>query len=408
MRFIRPLTTVTALALAMACAIAARAADDLPAPPPPSKTLPVASAPASSASRSLPSLDPPKPAPPAACVTRPLTGPGWPRTRAGALTAQLWPNGSNLKIWFNTNDERIVKYILDDFHTYIEPYVNLTVTRVYDPRQAQIRVGFVRSPAPGSGHWSQIGNMALLVPYPQMTANLDLGPESPRDEWTRVGLHEIFGHGIGLQHNISIPDPAHRIDKDAHIRWLMQTQGWSYQQAKAQDDEVSATALHPASRVDYDSYMQYPVPAVADRKGKGIGWINVPSEGDRQSLMAFYPGRTPAPGTTPPPPGTPPPASGPPTIRATHRAGSTWAGTLTLDAQKLVTLKVRVIDVRPAPAPQVVVSAIGSPAPGLKLAMAAGEDGAFSGRFRAGPGLYGVAVWFEAAGTFDFEVQADR
>lgn len=263
---------LAALALLCGCAMQPAFAQDLPAPAVPSKALPAA-APATSAT--------PEPGP-APCVARPLTTPG---TRAGAVRSSLWPNGTTLRIYFHGGDERVITRILADWRAGWGADANLALVRVADFRQSDIRCTFQR----GGGNWSLIGVGARTVPAGP-TMNLDVGPETPPEEIRRLGEHEI-GHAIGLQHNMSLPDPTRRLDKAAMVRYYQQTQGWSYQQAAAQVQEVAATTLHPKSVVDFDSIMQYAVPAFADRQGIGVGWITDLSPGDRASIRAFYPRR---------------------------------------------------------------------------------------------------------------------
>lgn len=399
----REILLIAVLVLGSPSLPAALAQNGLPAPAPPSKTLPVASAPAAP---SLPSLDPPKPAPlaaPAPCIARPLTGP---RPRAGAQTSKLWPNGSTLRVYFSGGDERVIAQLLPLWERGWGADANLKLVRSYDINQSDVRFGFQR----GGGNYSLLGTDARLYPG-QLTGNLDIGPETPPEEIRRLWLHE-GGHGLlAFDHNMSLPDATHRLIKEMMVAYYQQTQGWSYQQAAAQVAEVSATLLHPKSTVDWDSIMQYYVPPYADRLGIGVGWITDLSPGDRKSARDFYPGRTPAtspPGTIPPPPGTPPPTSSPPTYHVTHRAGTTWTGSLDLAEPKQVTVWIKVIDRRPAPDPLVEVSAVGSTVPPLKLFMEGGTDGVFVGRFRGGPGKYVVVVGFLSTATFDFEVQAAR
>ncbi|MEM8728389.1 MAG: M12 family metallopeptidase [Pseudomonadota bacterium] len=100
--------------------------------------------------------------------------------------------------WRGSNADKDV--VRESFQQWKDLPIGLDFVEVYDPREAEIRIGFFHSNvAPDAGSWSYLGRDAIdLVPDPsQRTINFgwDLTTPYGRD----TALHEI-GHAMGFQH----------------------------------------------------------------------------------------------------------------------------------------------------------------------------------------------------------------
>ena len=127
----------------------------------------------------------------------------------------------------------------------IQPLVNLTLTFVDDPDQAQVRIGF----DPDGGAWSLVGTDCLKQ---KTGATMNLG-------WFDVGtvLHE-FGHMLGMIHEHQNPRGEDiKWDKDEVYKWAKDTQGWDRQTtdtnifARYERDSINGSDFDPLSIMLY-------------------------------------------------------------------------------------------------------------------------------------------------------------
>ena len=163
--------------------------------------------------------------------------------------------------------------------------------------------------------------------------------------------------------------------------------------------------------MDWTSITQYPLPAVADRLGVGVGWIDDYSPEDTRTVARLYPGREGGPGPTPTPDPPPHPVAPP----GGNPVALTWTGvaqplTLDIDRSRTVDLRVRVRGRRP-PTPTLSLRPNGLDWVGFRLDRGEperGEPAAWTVVLYMAPGRYEVAAQFLGKGPVKYDVTAIR
>jgi hypothetical protein len=176
--------------------------------------------------------------------------------------------------------------------------------------RADLRVAF----NPRAGSWSNVGSDALAI-LSGPTINFGWVTDTSDDISDRAVILHEFGHAIGLGHEQSSPDQDIRWNKEAALRYYMQTQGWSAQMVIDNVFNVFDRSQVAGTVYDRTSIMQYPVPTELTTDGRGIGWNTELSALDIEHIAQMYPGvyliqtptatPTPTPTTPPVPPKKP-------------------------------------------------------------------------------------------------------
>ena len=183
------------------------------------------------------------------------------------------------------------------FQEWKDVPIGLDFVEVFDPGEAEIRIGFFQHPtAPDAGSWSYLGRDVIdLVGDPaQRTMNFgwDLTDEYGYD----TALHEI-GHTLGFPHEHQNPNAGIVWDEQAVLDYYTGSPNfWTEEQTrwnvlrKLSQDEVDG------SNWDRDSIMHYWI-----RKGLVIEPADLRdrnhfpapglSEEDRETVKSFYPAR---------------------------------------------------------------------------------------------------------------------
>ena len=160
------------------------------------------------------------------------------KLQAAFFTKKIWPAGSKIKVAFLSSGDSIkrtdiskgkdldplqiqinslsiqeaIKKIVKE---RIQPIVNLDISFVDNPNEADVRISF----DPDGGSWSLVGTDHLLE---KKNATMNFG-------WFDVPtiIHE-FGHVIGLVHEHQNPKGKKIMwDEKKVIEWAKKSQGWS-------------------------------------------------------------------------------------------------------------------------------------------------------------------------------------
>ena len=163
------------------------------------------------------------------------------KLKAAFFTKKLWPAGSKIKVAFLSTGDLIKRTDMSEIATVndldplqlevnslsiqeaikkivkerIQPIVNLDISFVDDPKEADVRISF----DPDGGSWSLIGTDHLQE---KEKATMNFG-------WFDVPtiIHE-FGHLIGLIHEHQNPKGKQIMwDEKKVIEWAKDSQGWS-------------------------------------------------------------------------------------------------------------------------------------------------------------------------------------
>lgn len=113
----------------------------------------------------------------------------------------------------NMSPVDMVKRVVKD---RIQPFVDLNLEFVNDPRNADIRISFS---TPSGGAWSYIGNSSVYdVPHDEPSMNFGFLS-------CVVISHEIL-HSLGMVHEHSNPKKGIQWDEEVVLKWAQETQGW--------------------------------------------------------------------------------------------------------------------------------------------------------------------------------------
>lgn len=210
------------------------------------------------------------------------------QTRAAALLASKWPNGSVITVSFLDGDDALRRRVRESalqWTTQTEPAMaNLLLDFRKNTHQTEIRISFGYS-----GSWSVIGTTARNeadTSVPTMNFGW-LTPDSSPDELNRVVLHE-FGHALGLIHEHQSPDGRICWDRDAVLADL-RANGWP-------DDDIEWNMFHAFEEeetnfgaFDPDSIMMYPIPQRWTCDGFSTNLNRSLSTNDRAFIAKLYP-----------------------------------------------------------------------------------------------------------------------
>jgi len=214
----------------------------------------------------------------------------------GALFA--WADGSKLwradddgiahvTVGFIDGTKKQQALLWQRFQVIDELAPGLTFTKVAVPQDADIRASFGCE-----GHWSYFGRDARSKPKNEATLNVELSAAEFRDEWDRVGLHEVL-HAIGLDHEHQHPQANIPWNRERVYDFYERTQGWSREDVDFQVLNRRPVKDLRATTYDADSIMEYPIPAELTDGKLVVGWNRRLTDRDRQLIAALYP--TPAP-----------------------------------------------------------------------------------------------------------------
>ena len=183
------------------------------------------------------------------------------------------------------------------FREWKDVPIGLDFVEVFDPAEAEIRIGFYQHPtAPDSGSWSYLGRDTVdLVSDPaQRTMNFgwDLNDEYGYD----TALHEI-GHALGFPHEHQNPNSGIVWDEAAVLDYYTGAPNfWTEDQVRWNVLRKLSQAEVEGSEWDRDSIMHYWI-----RKGlvlepadlRGVDHFPAPglSERDRETVKSFYPAK---------------------------------------------------------------------------------------------------------------------
>lgn len=207
------------------------------------------------------------------------------KLRAAYLIGKRWPKGSTIRIAFLSNGDGVrrtpsdvlkspsstidplqkiadtlspIELIKKVIMERIMPLVNLNITFIDNPSQANVRVGFDS----GSGAWSYVGTECQTVSPAEATINFG---------WIDVPtiMHECY-HMMGFIHEHQNPkgEPI-QWDKDRVYAWAKQTQGWGKEITDTNILNKYNTAEINGSNFDPKSIMLYFFPAFLTTNGKG-------------------------------------------------------------------------------------------------------------------------------------------
>src|SRR5262245_9502922 len=172
--------------------------------------------------------------------------------------------GADSPPWAATDDQR--RLVKKAFAKWKDLGLEIEFGEVTDPRQAQIRIGFLS----GDGHWSYIGREVLGFSARERTLNLD--PQDPDLAGARgldIALHEI-GHTLGFPHEHQNPKAGIQWNESAVIAYFAQPPNrWSRELTEFNIIRKINPQDVDGSDWDKDSIMHYAFPA---------GLINVPPE----------------------------------------------------------------------------------------------------------------------------------
>lgn len=119
--------------------------------------------------------------------------------------------------------------------------------------------GMIRVSFGDSGHWSQIGRVALKVPKAEPTMNLMVRDTTRDDELQRVVLHE-FGHALGLMHEHRQPGNPIIWNKPVVRKFYSGAPNyWNDEQIEEQVFKPYNSSTAISNGYDPDSIMHYPV-----------------------------------------------------------------------------------------------------------------------------------------------------
>jgi serralysin len=213
-----------------------------------------------------------------------------PNTRAAALRASLWPEGTTIRVHFMEGDEGLRDQVFSVACEWLAANggpANLHFEIVPSAQESDIRVTFRQ----GAGSWSYTGvecqNASLAG---QATMNYGwLTPRSTDEEVRGVVLHE-FGHAIGLIHEHQNPKQGIRWNRDAVVRDLSgPPNNWDPQTIINNVLSTYDPKAIEATEVDATSIMMYPIPAAWTDGTFVAGENNALSALDVQLVRELYP-----------------------------------------------------------------------------------------------------------------------
>lgn len=204
----------------------------------------------------------------------------------GLFVSKHWEPGQMLPVAFEPGTPRALIVKLMTMANETGWPGNLKYRDVPSWSQGEIRIAFT----PNEGSYSMIGTDCRAVPLSQKTMNLGwIDLQTDDREVYRTFVHEL-GHSRGYPHNQSLPNFDLPLRRDYMIRWYMQTQGWSRQEAEAQFEQIAASQLTFSATNDLTSLMQYPIPDQFVQTGHGVPMnFLLSAEDKRFDLEVAYP-----------------------------------------------------------------------------------------------------------------------
>lgn len=202
------------------------------------------------------------------------------RLSAAFFTKKIWPKGSKIKIAFMGTDKQVTRTDMSGMKNIdplqkevadltvqqaikkivrerIQPLVNLDISFVDKPEQANVRISFDSN----GGAWSLVGTDHL---HERTEATMNLG-------WFDVPttIHE-FGHMLGMIHEHQNPHGEKIKWNEAKVyAWAKTTQGWSEETTRTNIIQPYETSTINGSNFDPLSIMLYFFPGSLTTNDKG-------------------------------------------------------------------------------------------------------------------------------------------
>lgn len=143
------------------------------------------------------------------------------------MISYKWVNGTVLHYcfmderpeWRGSDEDKDV--VRDSFRQWHELPIGISFREVYDPLEAEIRIGFER----GTGSWSYVGRGAIDHQPDPTKRTMNFGWDLTTDYGRDTALHEI-GHALGFPHSHQNPFSGIVWDEQAVIQYFSGPPNW--------------------------------------------------------------------------------------------------------------------------------------------------------------------------------------
>lgn len=217
------------------------------------------------------------------------------RAEAIRLVKKAWVNGTVLRYCFMTDTgwdgpAAQQKVVRNAFREWEALGIGLRFVEVKEPREAEIRIGFMQ----GDGSWSYLGTDVLRQAPTERTMNF--GWDLTTTWGLATALHEI-GHTLGMPHEHQNPLAGLVWDEAAVIAYFSgPPNNWDEVKIRRNILDKLPRSHVEGSNWDPKSIMHYPfAPGLILRppayNSKGVGENTALSADDKAWVRGFYPGK---------------------------------------------------------------------------------------------------------------------